>query len=269
MSKKHILPRLVIYGIILFSLGLTLYAFTLDYFEPDQNTQASLLFSALGFCATLYAPIAAFILYDSWKSQTKFNRVTHNMIELQKILHDYVSGLKSLRSRIIFPYARSKFDTEEDYTDNLKKLFDKKICEINDVRKIEYEAFKTLNILKTDSYRHHSHLNQKFTALESIISELRHEVNHFSESYFLFIHSYYQPEETLKKYLKSDDYKSLTYQISSIRETNNLVKMRIKNSLNDLLNEFDEQTVSIRVHAYVDRIDQASQDLLRTYESLA
>ena len=45
--------------------------------------------------------------------------------------------------------------------------------------------------------------------------------------------------------------------------------MRIKNSLNDLLNEFDEQTVSIRVHAYVDRIDQASQDLLRTYESLA
>ena len=268
MTKKGIFPRLIVSGIMLFSLGLGLYIITLEYFQPDSNTKAALVFAALGFCATLYAPIAAFILYDSWKSQTKFNRVTHNMIELQKNLHDYVSGIKSLRSRIIFPYSRSKFHTEEDYTDNLKKLFDKKICEISEVHKLEYEAFKTLNILRTDTHRHFSHLDKKFKALESIISELRHEVHQFSESYLLFINSYYQPEEILKKYLKSDNYKLLTYQISSIRETNNVIKMRIKNSLNDLPNQSDEQMVSIRVHAYINRIDQTSQNLLRTYESL-
>lgn len=269
MSQKRIFPRLIISGIILFSLGLAMYIATLEYFEPDVNTKASLVFAALGFCATLYAPVAAFILYDSWKSQTKFNRVTHNIIELQKTLHEYVSALRLLRQRIIFPYSRKKFNNdEEEYRDNLKRLFDQKVCEINAAHKFRYEAFKILNITKTDTYIQANLLEQLYHDLNQLIDDIHQELDQFNKTYCIFIKSYYKEENDLRAYLKSEDYKKLTYQLSINREFDNLYKT--KQQLPISLSTNPTQPIFSRnIDTFIERTDILCKRLLETYEKIS
>lgn len=121
---------------ILILFFLFVFVFVVDYlinyfYVVEASSKASLLISIFSVAAALSAPITAFLFYNNWKAQTKFNRVTANILELQKVLHDYVTELKFLRNRIIFPHFRSKFPNEDDYFNNLKKLLDQKVSEIS------------------------------------------------------------------------------------------------------------------------------------------
>lgn len=131
MLKDPLTKKLIISSIILIAFIVFLYFFITNIIFTDSiENKLNIILSLLSFGATLSAPIVAYIFYDNWKLQTKFTRVTSNILELQKVLHDYVTELKFLRNRIIFPYSRNKFSTEEDYINNLKKLLDQKVSEI-------------------------------------------------------------------------------------------------------------------------------------------
>lgn len=265
MTNKPLTKKLIISTLLLIVLIGALYFGIIFSVNINAQEKATILISLLSFAATLYAPIAAFIFYDSWKSQTKFNRVTNNIIELQKVLHDYVSSLKSLRQRIIFPHLRHKFEKEDDYTNNLKKLFDQKICEIYSVETVRYEASKLLSIVRTDTYKAPDCLNNNFQQLNMIIDEISKEVNHFKNYYIIFINNYYKDEAELREFLKSEDYKELTYNISAQRELSNTIKTNLKAALTLNTDSINPEK-TLRVHDFIKNIDKVSTEALKNYE---
>ncbi|OTG66568.1 hypothetical protein [Acinetobacter silvestris] len=265
MSNKLLTKKLMNSAIFLVLLIIILFVGIQGSFNPSSQDKPTILISLLSFAATLYAPIAAFIFYDSWKSQTKFNRVTNNIIELQKVLHDYVSSLKSLRQRIISPHLRSKFEKEDDYTNNLKKLFDQKICEIHSVETVRYEACKLLSILRTDTYETSDSLSNNFQELDLIIDEISKEVDHFKNYYMIFINNYYKNESELKDFLKSEDYKELTYKLSAQRELSNTIKTNLKAALTLSADSINPEK-TLKINDFIKNIDKVSTEALKNYE---
>lgn len=243
-----------------------MYFYITEFMSIKATDKATLLVSLFSFTATLSAPVIAFLFYDSWKSQTKFNRVTNNIIELQKILHDFASSLKGLRQRIIFPHTRNKFNgIEEDYTNILKKLFDKKMEEINEAEKLKYQAIKILSIIKSDTFKNKHDLQGHIDGLNNIILDINQEINLFTHQFIIFINHYYKNECDLKLFLKTNEYKQLTYKISAKRELSNA----IKNNL-DLYQTLDEDSINpqitSKIHRLIERTDQTITLLLIKYE---
>ena len=191
--------------------------------------------------------------------------VTTNILELQKNLHDYVTELKFLRNRIIFPYLRHKFSEEEDYFNNLKKLFDQKVCEISKAERLKYESNKLLSILKNDTQGLSNNLLGNLNELEKIINHIYIDIQEFKCNYFIFINHYYKEDYELKNFMKTEEYKELTYKISSTRETNNVIKTNLKLALS--LEEANiTPQMTYKIHKYIEDIDNICTNLLNNYE---
>ncbi len=266
MLKDQLTKKLIISSIIIILLISILYFLIICITPFPNNEKVTVILSLLSFGATLSAPIAAYIFYDNWKIQTKFNRVTNNILELQKILHDYVTELKFLRNRIIFPYSRNKFSTEDDYFNNLKRLLDQKVCEISNAERLKYESQKRVSVIKTDTQGLSESIDKNLAELNDLIIKIYQDIREFNNNYFLFINHYYKDEEELKKFLKTDEYKNLTYKISATREINNVLKTNIQLALS-----LDEKQISpentIKIHQFIQVIDSISSSLLKEYET--
>jgi hypothetical protein len=265
MKDKKLLLKFFLILFVLCLFVLISYSL-LKYFYPvNTDNKAPLLVSIFSVAATLSAPITAFLFYNNWKAQTKFNRVTTNILELQKNLHDYVTELKFLRNRIIFPYFRNKFSEEEDYFNNLKKLLDQKVCEISKAERLKYESSKLLSILRNDTFGLSNTLLENINDLEKIINQIYMDIQEFKHNYFVFINHYYKDDYELKIFIKTDEYKELTYKISSTRETNNVIKTNLKLALSLKEESITPQT-TYKIHRYIDEIDTLCTNLLNNYE---
>lgn len=254
------------WGAIALIFFVLLSNYLINFIYPIQEKdKAGTFISIVSIAAALSAPLAAYIFYDNWKAQTKFNRVTTNILELQKTLHDYVKEFKSLRDRVIFPHSRSKFQEEEDYTNNLKKLFDQKIGEINIAERLKYDSLKILSILRTDTLAVSSSLDGKLSELDDLINTIYLNIQEFKHHYFIFINHYYKDESELKAFMKTEEYKSLTYKISSTRETNNVIKTNIKLALS-LEESLINPETTLKIHSFIQDIDYLCTSLLKVYE---
>lgn len=234
-------------------------------FKIDDNAKASIFISICSIAATLLAPIAAFLFYDNWRIQTKFNRVTTNILELQKILHSYVTELKFLRNRIIFPYLRNKFENEDDYFNNLKKLLDHKLQEINVAERLKYDSHKMVSIIRNDTQGLSECLDKNLRDLDYLIDNIYMDIQQFKHNYFVFINHYYKEDSELKSFMKTDEYKSLTYKISSTRETNNVIKTNLKIALTLEERKISPET-TLNISKFIQDIDILSKNLLKNYE---
>lgn len=255
---------------ILILFFLFVFVFVVDYlinyfYVVEASSKASLLISIFSVAAALSAPITAFLFYNNWKAQTKFNRVTANILELQKVLHDYVTELKFLRNRIIFPHFRGKFPNEDDYFNNLKKLLDQKVSEISLAERLKYDSYKLLSILRNDTHGLSKSLQTNTDQLETLINSIYTDIQEFKHNYFVFINHYYKEDSELKNFLKTDEYKSLTYKISSTRETNNVIKTNLKLALTLKEDRITPQTTS-QISKYIHDIDALCTLLLTNYE---
>jgi len=265
MLKDPLTKKIFFCSISILILIISIFFFILYFTQPTESEKSTILISLLSFGASLAAPVVAYIFYYSWKAQTKFNRVSSNILELQKTLHDYVTELKFLRHRIIFPHSRNKFQKEEDYINNLKKLFDQKVGEISIAERLKFESYKILSILRIDTYNMPETVITNLNKLEDVINHIYHDIQEFKFNYFSFINHYYKNENELKAFLKSEEYKNLTYKISSTRETNNVIKSNLKLALT-----LDEGNISpettLKIHKYIQDIDSISLSILKDYE---
>lgn len=270
MNKNLLAFKLIISGLISLGVSIGCYLLLVTPAKELSNKETIPIFiSLLSLGATFYAPIAAYLLYDSWKSQTKFNRVTNNIIELQKELHSYIAALKSLRQRIISPYRRSKFkNNEEDYLNNLSKLFDQKICEINTAKQLKYEVSKTLSIIKTDTYSHNKELLLYYNQLIELIDNISCEIDGFTIDYTNFINIYRKDESEVKLAFSSDEYKEITYKISVHREVNNVLKGQIDTLFTNDISSVDPQLTK-KIHGFIKQIDETCEELLKDYEKIS
>lgn len=254
------------------TVSLVLFVFLLNwlivtFYDIGNDIKANIFISVISIAATLSAPLAAYLFYDNWKAQTKFNRVTSNLLELQKILHDYVTELKFLRHRIIFPHLRSKFlNKEEDYIDNLKKLLDKKVSEITIAERLKYDSYKILSVIRTDTQGISNTLDNNLNEIDNLISRIYLDIQEFKHNYFVFINNYYKDEEDLKNFMKTDEYKNLTYKISTTRETNNVIKTNLKLALT-----LEENLISpektLKIQKFIQDIDLILISALKDYET--
>lgn len=266
MLKDQLTKKLIVSLIIILLLISILYFLIIYITSPQNNEKSTILISLLSFGATLSAPVVAYIFYDNWKAQTKFNRVTTNILELQKVLHDYVTELKFLRNRITFPYSRNKFETEDDYLNNLKKLLDLKFSEITSAERLKYESQKLVSVIRTDTQNLSRHIDENLAKLDDLINKIYRDIREFNHNYFVFINHYYKDEIDLKNFLKTDEYKNLTYKISSTRETNNVIKTNLKLALT-LEEEKISPETTLKIHQFIQIIDSISGNLLKEYES--
>lgn len=265
MKDKKLLLKFTLILFLLCLIVLISYSLLNYFYSIDTNTKASFLVSISSVAATLSAPITAFLFYNNWKAQTKFNRVTTNILELQKKLHYYVTELKFLRNRIIFPYLRHKFSEEDDYFNNLKRLLDQKVCEISKAERLKYESNTLLSILRNDTQGLSNTLLKNINDLENLINQIYMDIQEFKHNYFVFINHYYKDDYELKNFMKTDEYKELTYKISSTRETNNVIKTNLKLALSLKEESITPQT-TYKIHRYINDIDDLCTNLLNNYE---
>lgn len=168
-SKINLAIKMIATFILVLVISLLIYKL---FIYPLNGDKASSLASMFGFAATLFTPIAAFFLLDSWKEQKRF--------ELKKeyvalILHD----LRNLYSNLInmLTHIKNIESTEHKLIIVSSYLNSEKLSNINLVHNI-YSNIKV-----------YSHLS-KNTEIEGIFYDFEHH-NYFVEIYY---------KEAIKRY---------------------------------------------------------------------
>lgn len=97
MAKKlNLIAKLLITYLFILALCFLLYALVVLPHEGAEKVNA--IIGLLGWSATIFAPVAAFFLLDSWKDQTKYNaqlELIANMIDELSQLSLKINAIRS------------------------------------------------------------------------------------------------------------------------------------------------------------------------------
>ena len=142
-QKKKLLTNLTISFLILFSVCLCVALIINLKFSQDC---ATVITAMLGVCATLYAPIAAFFLYDSWKEQKQYDIEKQYAEEAFKL----VAHINNAISREYYSFKSIKSDLFVHLV-ALNVLYDK-ISDVNYSEKL-YDLEAIFELINDISYR--------------------------------------------------------------------------------------------------------------------
>lgn len=111
-KKKKLLTNLVSSFLTLLSVCLLIALLINLRFHQDC---ATVIVGMLSVCATLYAPVAAFFFYDSWKDQKKYDLNKELLLEIDNILYSIYEeiGKHSRRAKTLKKVENEKVQLEK------------------------------------------------------------------------------------------------------------------------------------------------------------
>lgn len=218
LKKKKLLTNLVSSFLILISICLFIALLINLKFHQDC---ATVITGMLGVCATLYAPIAAFFLYDSWKEQKQY--------ELEKqYAEDVLKAIISIKDQLTRKYYSFL---------NFKTYMEKKLIAINSL----FSNEKTISISQQ--------LNEaiaKFELLESISIKKPNKLLFENFEYSILLLNNYNNtfEEKYEKYYNLLPLNLKNSSITMVLDKNNLSipneeNIKINLAENELLRLFE------------------------------
>lgn len=113
-TKLRLLLKLILAYLFLVLIGATIYYCI--YLNSLEATLSDTAIGLLGWTATLYTPIAAYILIDSWKNQVKYSAILDQIIILIEELSKLSTHIDIVRkNEDIYLYLYSMYLSFEDF----------------------------------------------------------------------------------------------------------------------------------------------------------
>lgn len=203
LKKKKLLTNLVSSFLIL--LCTCLFIALLINLKFNQDC-ATVITGMLGVCATLYAPIAAFFLYDSWKDQKQYELEKQYAEDTFKL----ISQLKTRISREYYTFKSFKSDISKELV-ALNSLYSNQNSNIS-YSEILYNAnayFELINDTSNNKISPNIYDDFEFSALilnaklkdvrkayDSYYKELPNELKTSTNTQRLYKNLTYNPTET-------------------------------------------------------------------------
>lgn len=241
-DKKELTTNLISSFLILLSCCLLVALLINLRFQQDC---ATVIVGMLGVCAALYAPIAAFFFYDSWKEQKNY--------ELKKELLVKLSELLSIQYLKIMKHARR--------ADRLKEIENSEICipNFNEAKScydtdLLNEMFSILKIYEafTDNkslMQYKENFDNHAFELETFLKNIEF---HYSK-YYQILEINIESNNTLTKTYRPERKEKVKFNI-----------MNIKNSMEKEV-EFENTDDEGKTHRYFKNYDQAHDDFESSY----
>jgi hypothetical protein len=226
-KKLSLFAKLLVSYVLLLDFAFLIFAFTA---EPTTDV-ASVTASLLGWTATLFTPIAAYIFYDSWKDQNQHNK-------LQEIIVDTYTAITVLRKNIIRLKMNNKFIRIEDYLhlndDDFLKTITKLREEYTDkINILRHEYDRTQNQLSLLSFYSDEDIKLNFESISNhhykLIERLEVAYKEYTEFYINF-------KKSNHSYLENYNYKVCICQISLIKNSG----LKAGNGIDELLGSFED-----------------------------
>lgn len=230
-KKLSLIAKLLIAYILLLDFAFLIFALT----AVPSTDVASITASLLGWTATLFAPIAAFIFYDSWKDQNLHNK-------LQDIVVTTHSSITNLRKNIIRLKMNKKFIKIEEYLSLDEDSFSKKI---NDLRE---EYTDKINHLRNEYDQTQSQLSLlEFYSGTEIKNKFKYVTDHqyrlierLEAAYKEYTEFYIDYKSKSIPYKENESYKICKCQVSIVKNS----KFKAGNGLDELLGSFEDLKIS-------------------------
>lgn len=73
--------------------------YSLVVLPVTEAEKVNAIIGLFGWSATIYAPIAAYILLDNWKDQAKYNEQINCLTAIHKNLHDIRNNIINIREQ--------------------------------------------------------------------------------------------------------------------------------------------------------------------------
>lgn len=130
-KKLSLIAKLIISYVLLLDFAFLFYVFNTDP-SSDQTSRGAVFTNLLVWTATLYAPIAAYFFYDSWKEQKSYDlereQLSNALNQLSKISTDLyksrsdIHQISKVATQIVYvpSYLKRK---EFDYVHELFTLY--------------------------------------------------------------------------------------------------------------------------------------------------
>lgn len=106
-------------------IGICFLIYILAAMPESKTDKVTSIMGLLGWSATIFTPIAAFILLDSWKSQIKYNARLEQIVNVIDELSRLSKQIDKVRNDPkVFSYLYKLFLAYEDYQDNDIEIFE-------------------------------------------------------------------------------------------------------------------------------------------------
>ncbi|ENW61761.1 hypothetical protein [Acinetobacter baumannii] len=140
MSHKfELIVKLFLSYIFLLLLCFLFYA--LIVLPVTEAEKVNAIIGLFGWSATIYAPIAAYILLDNWKAQNHYTVIINIIIEMLDEIENFSKAITTLRNTDIYDPL---FENHIDFNIDLNKLqFD-----LHDYRQVVVQHLSQIEILE-------------------------------------------------------------------------------------------------------------------------
>lgn len=106
-------------------IGICFLIYILAAMPESKTDKITSIMGLLGWSATIFTPIAAFILLDSWKSQIKYNARLEQIVNVIDELSRLSKQIDKVRNDPkVFSYLYKLFLAYEDYQDSDIEIFE-------------------------------------------------------------------------------------------------------------------------------------------------
>lgn len=176
LKKKKLLTNLVSSFLILLCVCLFIALLINLKFHQDC---ATVITGMLGVCATLYAPIAAFFLYESWKDQKQYDLEKQYAEETFRL----ISQLNTRISKVYYTFKALKSDISNEIV-ALNSLYSHQQDDMS-YSEILYSSkaqFELINDISTNKISQKIYDDFEYSAL--IINEKLNDVRKAYDSYY-------------------------------------------------------------------------------------
>lgn len=224
-KKVSLIAKLIISYVLLLDIAFLFYVFNTDP-SSDQTARGAVFTNLLVWTATLYAPIAAYFFYDSWKEQKNYD-LKKNLIE--KIIEGVSSTQYSILMRMRYANALTEINKNLIVFKNIES-----ITNIEGQR--EYHILAYANIAIFEKLTNNEEIRQAYRWYESYSMTL--------EKFHLQIANIYKDyygkieQDLLKDLLKDSDDFTIRHKNY---EKNEKVKFKFEIQKMEILMENNEE----------------------------
>ncbi|TCB55591.1 hypothetical protein [Acinetobacter terrae] len=240
-KKLSLIMKLAISYVLLLNFVFLFYVFNTDP-SSDQTARGAVFTNLLVWSATLYAPLAAFFLYDSWKEQKQYEITKELMIDVITVLSDlYIKIGKAIN------LAERLKEIDNDKITLQSFINAKELRNVDDLNKI-YALIHLYENITGDKalMKYKSNFDKTTFEIETFLTKLDLLYLQYFESLDLKIESNFTRTQTYKK-----DEKAIVK--NNIDAINNIFKNPMPFSNNEI--------------PYDLSFDQSKKNFERSYEN--
>lgn len=164
-------------------IGICLLIYILVAIPESKADKVTSIMGLLGWSATIFTPIAAFILLDNWKNQIKYNARLEQIINIIDELSRLSKQIDKVRNDPkVFSYLYKLFLAYEDYQDKDMEIFD--LPDFTDI----FQTLENIRVCNLKIYIYdekiQSHIFQKKISGQDSYEKLERYIKGLEASFF-------------------------------------------------------------------------------------